>query len=207
MSQLLSHIAADLRFYHQLRNQTKRVAITSLLAIFFTSRGLWLLLIQRLVNYCYLQRDHRTIMWWPARLLAALGKYRNVVISKSEMLEDCIIKGSVYLPDSGYLICGASEIGQGTIIHDHVTFGFANRPGQDGRPVVGSKVWVGPNSIIAGPITIGDESTILPGTYLTFSVPARSVVRGNPGRIIATSFDNSQLRASLNVVTEIAQTP
>jgi serine O-acetyltransferase len=86
-----------------------------------------------------------------------------------------------------------------------VTFGYAVGKGNSGRPHVGDDVWIGPNCIIAGGLEIGDGSTLLPGTYLTYSVPPRSVVRGNPGRIIREGFDNAALRASLAIVESLPE--
>lgn len=205
MNHFLTPLIEDLRFYQQLQNPGKKNTPLSSVLTLIISRGLWLLWMQRLTYFCYVRSNRKTPVWWIARVLSALGKYRNTLISKSELLVDCQIKGVAYLPDRGYLICGAWAIGNGTIIHDHVTFGFANRLGADGRPEVGANAWIGPNCIIAGPIVIGDGSTILPGTYVTFNIPPRSVVGGNPGRIIATEFDNAALRQSLNIVTELPQ--
>ena len=58
--------------------------------------------------------------------------------------------------------------------------------------------------MIAGPLTIGDGATVLPGSVLTFSVPPRAVVKGNPAQIVRTNFDNSGLRRSLTIVPDVA---
>lgn len=46
-------------------------------------------------------------------------------------------------------------------------------------PVVGNNVFIGANSVILGPISIGDESIIGACTVVTTSVPPGSVVRGS----------------------------
>jgi hypothetical protein len=45
---------------------------------------------------------------------------------------------------------------------------------------------------------------VLPGTFLTFSVAPRTVVKGNPGVIVREDFDNIALRRSLTIVTDVA---
>lgn len=52
------------------------------------------------------------------------------------------------------------------------------------RPVhIGDNVWIGTGVIIVG-ATIGDGSVLAAGSVVTSEVPAKSVVGGNPARII-----------------------
>ena len=46
------------------------------------------------------------------------------------------------------------------------------------------RVWIGCNAIILSGITIGTGSIIAAGTVVTRDVPPRSLVAGNPGRVI-----------------------
>lgn len=65
------------------------------------------------------------------------------------------------------------------------------RDGLDGAewasPItIGDDVWVGGGVIILGGVTIGDGCTIGAGSVVTKDVPPRSVVVGNPGRVVKT---------------------
>jgi serine acetyltransferase len=200
MLSFFSQFAADTRFYHRLKHPQQRAGVLALLGTALRSPGLWMLTFHRIAYFSTNRRNLRSINWWLARLAEVPTYYLNCVANKSEVLGDCDIRGPVYLSDRGYLICGARSIGAGSVIHDHVTFGNAVAKGRSGRPNIGDDVWIGPNCIVAGPLEIGAGSTLLPGTYLTYSVPPRSVVRGNPGRIVREGFDNSALRASPAVV-------
>jgi acetyltransferase-like isoleucine patch superfamily enzyme len=51
---------------------------------------------------------------------------------------------------------------------------------------------------------VGDGATVLPGSFLTFSVSPGAVVKGNPAVIVRKNFDNSELRRSLTIVPDIA---
>jgi serine O-acetyltransferase len=195
---------ADAAFYQQLLKPDNRLTRLSLLATILCNRGLWLLTFHRIAHFSTMNRNARNPLWWLARVVETVGKYLNAVFCKSEIREDCNFSGRVYVSNKGYVICGAQEIGDGSILHDHLTFGYAVAEGKEGRPMLGKNVWIGPNCILAGPVTVGDGATILPGTYLTYSVPARAVVRGNPARIIRQDFDNSSLRTSLDIVQDIA---
>ncbi|MCX8522347.1 serine acetyltransferase [Chryseobacterium formosus] len=74
-------------------------------------------------------------------------------------------------------------IGKNCNIAQGVSIAQSNRGKQKGTPKLGDEVWVGPNAVIAGGITIGDNVIIAPNTYLSEDVPSNSLVIGNPCRI------------------------
>lgn len=91
--------------------------------------------------------------------------------------------------------------GQALVVHPDVTIGencvlrqsttIGNKQDKDGGyhvncPVIGNNVDIGSNVCIIGNITIGDNVKIGAGSVVIKSVPANSVVVGNPGRIIST---------------------
>jgi len=168
------------------------------------SRGLWLLTSHRLAYLCLCRRNLRSPLWWVARLCKGLGSVFNLLWCRSELAEDCAIEGVAYLSNRGYLLCGALSIGAGSLIHERCTFGQTVAGGGVGRPTIGNDVWIGPGCVIAGPLTIGDGATVLPGSVLTFSVAPRTVVGGNPAQVMRRNFDNSWLRRSLALVPDIA---
>src|SRR6185437_8902063 len=164
-------LAADSRFYHRLTKPGAGDGFWDLLSAWFHNRGLWLLATHRMVNFCSTHRDLRNPLWWLARLAETPSAYLNMIFSRSEIRGDCQIECPVYLSNRGYIICGAQSIGAGSVVHDHCTFGFAVADRKEGRPVIGRDVWIGPGCIIAGTLTVGDGATILPGSFLTYSVP------------------------------------
>jgi len=171
------------------------------------NRGLWLLTFHRIAYYCLVQRRARSLRWWGLRLCQSLGTWFSVLLCKSALSADCEIDGAVYLANRGYIVCGARTIGAGSLIHERCTFGYTVARGGEGRPHIGKRVWIGPNCIIAGSLTVGDGATVLPGSFLTFSVPPAAVVKGNPALIVRTNFDNSSLRRSLAVVEDLGPDP
>lgn len=84
--------------------------------------------------------------------------------------------------------------GQGLVLNNQVVIGnyctlrhcttIGNKQLQNGTmsssPVLGNYVDVGSNTCIIGEITIGDQATIGCGSVVTRSVPANTVVAGNP---------------------------
>lgn len=51
-------------------------------------------------------------------------------------------------------------------------------------PKICNNVWIGPGSIISGPVIIADNAVIAPGAIVTRSVPEGAIVAGSPAKII-----------------------
>jgi len=205
MTTLFQQLASDFKFHAQLKCIKNDAAFFDRAMLSLRSRGLWFSLFYRIIHFSSQKKNVLSVKWWVMRLLEIPAIYLSAVTCKCVVLGDCEIEAGVYLPDAGHLMCGALAIGGGSIIHDHVTLGLAVAGKKPGRPRIGKNVWVGPNCIIAGGLEIGDGATILPGTYLTTSVPAGAVVRGNPARVVQKNFDNSEIRRSLAIVEDIAK--
>ena len=195
-------LVADARFYHGL-TRAGHSGQRSLVWTIVSNRGLWLLTFHRIAHYCVRQRSVRSPVWWFARLCKSIGTCFSVLFCRSAFSADCEISGSIYLSNQGYLMCGARSIGAGSLIHERCTFGYSVAGGDEGRPDIGKHVWIGPNCIIAGSLAVGDGATVLPGSFLTFSVPPGAVVKGNPALIVLKNFDNSALRHSLTVLHDV----
>jgi serine acetyltransferase len=198
------HFIADARFYQRL-SAAGGGGVRSLARTALSSRGLWLLTFHRIAYYCMRHRQARSPIWWCARVLKSLGTAFSVVFCRSAFSDDCEIRGSAYLSNRGYLICGARSIGAGSFIHDRCTLGYAVARGDEGRPVIGRDVWIGPDCVIGGEVTVGDGATVLPRSFLTYSVPPRVVVQGNPAAVVCRDFDNRELRSSLTIVEQVAK--
>lgn len=204
MKTLLQQFSHDIRLHERLKLGAQSDSSWNRARVLMGSRGLWFTLCYRIIYFSTNNKNLRNLYWWIARLLEIPASCFKTAVCKSDVLGDCVIEQGVYLPDRGYLTCGALSIGSGSIVHDHITFGMAVANRNAGRPRVGKNVWIGPNSIVAGGIEVGDGCTILPGTYLTYNIPANTVVRGNPARVIRENFDNSEIRSSLAIVNDIA---
>lgn len=89
-------------------------------------------------------------------------------------------------------------LGENVNIYNGVTIGVTKRGDKKGVPTIGNKVWIGPNSVIVGKITIGDDVLLAPGSYVNFDVPSNSIVIGNPGQI--KKSENSTLYYIDNIV-------
>ena len=86
------------------------------------------------------------------------------------------------------------RIANGVIMFDASGHAMEAEPRRRGMPaaeqsvkpiVIGNNVWIGNRAIIFPGVTIGDNSIVSAGSVVTASVPASSLVIGNPGRRIA----------------------
>ena len=64
-------------------------------------------------------------------------------------------------------------------------------------PTIGESVWIGAHARILGPVTVGSHATIAPGAHVKKNVPGRSLIVGNPARVISRCYDNSRILPGL----------
>jgi len=67
------------------------------------------------------------------------------------------------------------------------------QPGNEFVVEIGNDVWIGNNVIIMDGIKIADGAIIGAGSIVTKSVPAYSIVAGNPAKIIKYRFNEDQI--------------
>lgn len=85
----------------------------------------------------------------------------------------------------GIWISPRATIGANCSISQGVTIGVAGRDRSRG-PILGDRVWVGPNAVITGRITIGAGAVIGANSLVVTNLPENAVVMGVPARIIST---------------------
>jgi serine O-acetyltransferase len=122
-------------------------------------------------------------------LIAALYAWRKVIEMTTGI---CLppraqIGPGLYIAHFGQVIVNpAAVIGARCDLHQGVTIAYSDRAGRAGVPVIGDDVWIGPNTTIAGPITVGDYVMISANSLVTRDVPSDSVVRGVPAEVVGT---------------------
>ena len=89
-----------------------------------------------------------------------------------------------YLGHWGHLVINPkAKIGKNCNIAQGVTIAQANRGKNEGVPIIGNEVWIGPNAVIVGKITIGNNVLIAPNAYVNMDIPDNSIALGNPAVI------------------------
>lgn len=203
---LLQELSVDAQFYRSLRSPGNSGRL-ALLYVWGRSPGFFLLAMHRLARRWQQSGARGDSLLCKVLLRAALfiGRPLLVVRTTSDIVGSTDIAPGVYLSDRGNLIIGARSIGSGTLIHHAVTIGMGLM--NQGKPQIGRNVWIGPDCVIYGAIDIGDGATVLPGSVLSRSIPPRTVVSGNPSRIVRANFDNGPLRDSLAYDVDIGSLP
>lgn len=97
-----------------------------------------------------------------------------------------------------------TTIGSNCILRHSTTIG--NKKYADGRcsasPIIGDNVEIGSNVVILGPIKVGDNAIIGAGSVVVKDIPARTVVAGNPAKVIRV-LDDTQSKVGTEEVTSI----
>ena len=119
-----------------------------------------------------------------------LGKFWRLILRRYQIkygfqiYPETQIGEGLYLGHWGFLAINPKVIiGKNCNIAQGVSIAQANRGKFQGTPIIGNEVWVGPNAVIVGGITIGNNVLIAPNVYLAEDVPDNSLVIGNPCRI------------------------
>jgi serine O-acetyltransferase len=123
-------------------------------------------------------------------VIVVLGKLSTVLFGV-EIQPGATIGPGLIINHFGPLVVHADAvIGEHCNLGHSVTIGVGGRGDDRGCPVIGDRVWIGPQCVIFGPITIGDDVAIGAGSIVDRSVPDRAVVAGNPAKVI--SFASSE---------------
>ncbi len=116
----------------------------------------------------------------PGRWLAYAIYRLNITLTGADIPPTAKIGRGFFIPHPWGIVVGRSAvIGEDAKVMSGVVIGSrgAHRTWSDDLyPQIGNRVFIGANSVLVGPITIGDDVMIGAGLVLSESVPANSVV-------------------------------
>ncbi len=119
-------------------------------------------------------------MFWRLILRHHQIKYGFQIYPETEIGE------GFYLGHWGMVVINPKvKIGKNCNIAQGVSIAQSNRGKFKGSPIIGDEVWIGPNAVLVGGITIGNNVIIAPNSYVTEDVPDNCMVMGNPCRIFS----------------------
>ncbi len=107
--------------------------------------------------------------------------HRNAMIGNFVNIGAYCVLGCVYL-DNNILVGSRVSIASGKYQHIYSDDGWNKTPGKLTTVHVGEKTWIGEGAIVVD--DIGEECQISAGTVVTKKIPSRSLVAGNPCRIL-----------------------
>jgi len=117
-------------------------------------------------------------------LLARLVSHFNRFITGIEIHPGAQIGRRFFIDHgSGVVIGETAEVGDDVLMYQGTTLGGTSSEHSKRHPSVGNNVVIGANSIILGPITIGDGAKVGSGSVVVQPVPEGATVIGVPGRV------------------------
>jgi serine O-acetyltransferase len=155
--------------------------------------GMWAVIGYRFRRWVFttrMARPVRCLLNIPAMIVQVIVEATTCI----QLPGSASIERGLYIPHTGFIVVSSrAVIGRHCTIAQGVTIGHGGGGGKslNDCPVIGDRVYLGPGSIIIGPITIGEDALIGAGAVVTRSVPPRGVAVGNPAWIIsmAGSFE------------------
>jgi serine O-acetyltransferase len=152
----------------------------------FFNTGFWAVASYRLRRKMFLVRGPK-----PLRMILSLTgmilKTLTEVITHVEIPPSVSIGPGFYIAHTGTVVFNSSaSLGANCTIATNVVIGHARGGGRGGCPQIGDRVYIGPNAVLIGPITVGEDALIAPGAIVIRSVEPRAVVAGNPAKQISS---------------------
>ncbi len=133
----------------------------------------------------------------PTRPLAFLLRSVAVVWGGTEIHPSAQIGPGLCLVHSLKVVIGPqvriganARIGHGVTIAGDTGKGFTEGTG---IPVIGDDVTIALDSIVLGPVTIGDGALIAAQSLVLHDVPAHSVARGSPAKVVRSAQHDPDL--------------
>jgi serine O-acetyltransferase len=160
-------------------------------SVVFLTQGFWASSVYRFSRWAWLGVKVPVLRRLLRVFLAVLQKAVEVVTGIS-LPPECEVGEGLYIGHFGPIIFPRhGRIGSNCNVQQGVTFGVGGRGDSRGAPVIGDRVHVGPNAVVIGNITVGNDAVISSLALVTKPVPPRAVVMGNPARVVsyAGSFD------------------
>lgn len=124
-------------------------------------------------------------LWQGKRLLLArLVSHLNRFMTGIEIHPGARIGRRFFIDHGAGVVIGETvEIGDDVLMYQGAVLGGTSFERNKRHPTVGNNVVIGANSVILGPIVIGDDAKVGSGSVVVEPVPAGATVIGVPGRI------------------------
>lgn len=149
-------------------------------SIVFFTQGFWAIFQYRIAHFIHLKikiQPFRGIF----KLITLLWQKGIEILTGISIPASAVIGHSFYIGHFGGIIINADTIiGTDCNISQGVTIGVSGREDKRGVPVIGNRVYIGANAVIAGKINVGNDVLIGACSLVNANVLDDSVVIGVP---------------------------
>lgn len=170
----------------------KRYGANFFVIVFFT-QGFWAIFQYRVANAFF-----RRVKIQPFRAIILFVMkvwQKNIeIITGISIPASAKIGHSFYIAHFGGIILNSNTaIGNDCNISQGVTIGVSGLGEKRGVPIIGNNVYIAANCVVAGKITIGDNTLIGACSLVNADVAENSVVLGVPAAVISEKGSNGYI--------------
>lgn len=145
-----------------------------------TQQGLWALFYYRIFNAVY-RSNIPKLLKKVILVIGVLFQKKVEVFTGITLPYSAQIGEGLYIGHhSGIIINASAVIGDNCNISQGVTIGVSGRAENRGVPIIGDRVYIGVNAVIAGNINIGDGVVIGANSLVVANVENNTTVLGVP---------------------------
>lgn len=150
-----------------------------------SQQGLW-----ALFQYRAASALHRSALprWIKRPLLVAAVVWQKGVeiVTGISLPYSATLGPGLYIGHFGPIVVnGGAVMGERCNLSQGVTIGVSGRGERRGVPVIGSRVYIGANAVVAGRIRVGDDAVVGANSLVTTDVPPHTTVVGVPARVVS----------------------
>lgn len=149
--------------------------------------GIQCVAIYRMRKFCQRLYHANRVLGFPIYLFATVVAIVNEVLMGIHFSLTAEIGPGLFIAHPlGIFLTG--KIGRNCTVHQGVTIGWGYTNENYGTPTIGENVWISPNVVISGKISVGDGATISAGSIVSRDIPENALAVGNPCRIVSIDY-------------------
>ena len=180
LTEIINLIYSDYRRYRAIGGKDEG----SFLGVLLLTQGFWASCVYRFSHAVVCIKNSR--LRRPLRIIFLFIEKWIEIITGIRIPGECSIGRGLYIGHFGHLILNDKSIlGDYCNLSQGVTIGVIQTGARSGVPSIGNRVYIGPNALLFGNIKIGSDVAIGAGAVVTKSFADRSVVAGNPARLLS----------------------
>ncbi|NJN84051.1 MAG: serine acetyltransferase [Caldilineaceae bacterium] len=147
---------------------------SSAIEVILFTQGLWASTVYRIARAIFLH-VRIPVLRQLLRLLSKFAQKLVEIITGISLPVGCEIDEGLYIGHFGPVILHPkTRMGKNCNLSQGITIGIVQSGEREGVPTLGDRVFVGPNAIVIGGITVGEDAAIGAGAIVTRSVPPRA---------------------------------